>query len=293
MTFAGSFVHPTPLPFLGLLRAEGPDAVPFLQGQLTHDLRLLADGRTLLAACCTPQGRVIALPRLRQHGGSVYALVPAERVGPLVARLGRFVLRSRLRLSAADDLAAVAVGAGDAGAAAGDAPGFDYAPGRRVLAVPRERIADLAGPAAGGSGASATEQAWCLRDIADGLPWVASATSEAFVPQMLNLDLLDGISFTKGCYTGQEIVARTQHLGRIKRRTLRYRLEGGPLPAPLAALHRDGAKAAEVLLAAEAGGSVELLAVTSLEARDQPLELADGRRVEPLPLPYPVPATGA
>ena len=63
------------------------------------------------------------------------------------------------------------------------------------------------------------------------------ASTEAFVPQMLNLDLLDGISFTKGCYTGQEIVARTQHLGRIKRRTFRYRLAAGPAPAPLAGLH--------------------------------------------------------
>lgn len=293
MSPPGTFQHPTPLPFLGLLRAEGPDALPFLQGQLTHDLRLLADGRTLLAACCTPQGRVIALPRLRQQGEAVYALLPTELIGPLVARLGRFVLRAKLRLSAAGELAAVAAGTGDGDPLAGDGLWFDYARGRRVLALPRERVADVAGPVPAASGASGTEQAWCLRDIADGLPQVAATSSEAFVPQMLNLDLLDAISFTKGCYTGQEIVARTQHLGRIKRRLFRYGLDGGPPPAPLAGLHRHGARVGEVLSSAAFGGTVELLAVTALEARDQPLELADGRRAAPLPMPYEVPSTAA
>jgi folate-binding protein YgfZ len=288
MTLASPFERPTLLPFLGLLRVEGPDAVSFLQGQLTHDLRLLADGRTLLAACCSPQGRVIALPRLRQQGGSVYALLPRELAEPLAARLRRFVLRARLRLSVADELAAVAVGAGDGGPAAGDGLWFDYSRDRRVLVLPRERGADVAGPVPTGSGAAGTEQSWLLQDIADGLPQVYAASAEAFVPQMLNLDLLDAISFTKGCYTGQEIVARTQHLGRIKRRLFRYRLDSGPPPAALAGLHRDGAKVAEVLMSAGSGGSAELLAVTSLEARDQPLVLADGRRAEPVPMAYEV-----
>jgi len=289
MTLASPSERPTPLPFLGLLRVEGPDAASFLQGQLTHDLRLLEDHRTLLAACCSPQGRVIALPRLRRQGETVYALLPAELVEPLAARLRRFVLRARLRLSAADELAAVAVVAGDGGPVAGDGLWFDYARDRRVLALPRERLADVAAPLPTGSAAAETEQSWCLQDIANGLPQVHAASAEAFVPQMLNLDLLDAISFTKGCYTGQEIVARTQHLGRIKRRLFRYRLDGGPPPAALAGLHRDGAKVAEVLVSASSGGIVELLAVTSLEARDQPLELADGRRAEPVPMAYEVP----
>jgi folate-binding protein YgfZ len=289
MTPPSPFERPTPLPFLGLLRFEGPDAVSFLQGQLTHDLRLLADGRTLLAACCTPQGRVIALPRLRQHGESVYALLPAELLEPLATRLRRFVLRARLRMSAADDLAAVAVGAGDGGPVTGDGLWFDYARDRRVLVLPRERLADLAGPLPAGSGAAVTEQTWCLQDIADGLPQVCAASAEAFVPQMLNLDLLGAISFSKGCYTGQEIIARTQHLGRIKRRLFRYRLDGGPPPAALAGLHRDGAKVAEVLVSAASGRTVELLAVTSVEARDQPIELADARRAVPVPMAYEVP----
>ena len=91
---------------------------------------------------------------------------------------------------------------------------------------------------------------WLAADIAAGLPLVSAATSEQFIPQMLNLDLLDAVSFTKGCYTGQEIVARTHHLGRVKRRTMRFRLAAGPAPAPLQILLVDGAQAAEVLLTA-------------------------------------------
>jgi tRNA-modifying protein YgfZ len=105
---------------------------------------------------------------------------------------------------------------------------------------------------------------------------------------MLNLDRLDAISFTKGCYTGQEIVARTQHLGRIKRRTLRYRLAGGEPPAPLSGLVLEDRKVGEVLMSAHVGPTVEILAVTSLDARDRTLRTEDGREATPLPLPYPL-----
>jgi folate-binding protein YgfZ len=287
--------HPTALPFLGVLRLDGPDAASFLQGQVTHDTGLLVDGRTLLAACNTPQGRVVALPRLRQHGDSVLALLPAELVEPLAARLRRFVLRAKVRLEPATDLVAVALaGVSDSTvdeiAAGSDGICFDYALGRRVLLVPRQTAVSLSASMPGGA-ARRVEDAWWLADIAAGLPQVFAASSEAFVPQMLNLDRLDAISFTKGCYTGQEIVARTQHLGRIKRRTARLRLPPGPALAPLAGLTLEGAKVAEVVMSAPCDGGVELLAVTSLEAWGRPLQAADGREAMPLELPYEVTAT--
>jgi len=130
--------------------------------------------------------------------------------------------------------------------------------------------------------------AWNALDIGDGLPQVYAASSGAFVPQMLNLDLLDAISFTKGCYTGQEIVARTQHLGRIKRRLLGYRTAAGEAPATLSGLYLDRKKVAEVLVAATLDDSVRLLAVTSLDARGLPLQTGDGRSAEPVELPYAV-----
>jgi hypothetical protein len=105
---------------------------------------------------------------------------------------------------------------------------------------------------------------------------------------MLNLDLIDGISFTKGCYTGQEIVARTQHLGRIKRRTFRYRVARGAPLAPLAGLQLEGSKVAEVVMSAPRGDALELLAVTVLDARDRTLVTEDGREAVPVAMPYDV-----
>lgn len=307
--------HPTvpiPLPFLGVLSVTGPDALGFLQGQLTSDVRLLADGRTQLAALNTPQGRVVALPRLRLVGDTVYALLPAELLEPVHALLRRFVLRSKVALRISSELQVAWIRDGVEPDCATERqvetpvlqqPGtlvvaFDYAPGRRVLAstaaVPGA-MTDRASPPAGDGELAAdvsasTQEEWIALDIADGLPEVFAATSGAFVPQMLNLDLLDAISFTKGCYTGQEIVARTQHLGRIKRRLLAYRLAPGDAPAPLSALYREGTKVAEVLMAAALDDGVRLLAVTSLDSLGSPLETGDGRPADPVELPYAVAA---
>jgi hypothetical protein len=159
---------------------------------------------------------------------------------------------------------------------------FDYAPGRRAIAAPADTWRST-------SARPQVLDEWLAADIRDGQPQVVAATSEAFIAQMLNLDLIGGISFSKGCYTGQEIVARTQNLGRIKRRTFRYRVDGGTPPAPLAGLYIDGSKVAEVLTSAAWGGSVELLAVTSLDARDRVLTLDDGRSAVPLEMAYTVP----
>jgi hypothetical protein len=131
-------------------------------------------------------------------------------------------------------------------------------------------------------------QLWRAEDIRAGLPQIEAATSGEFVAQMLNLDLLDGISFNKGCYTGQEIIVRTQHLGRIKRRTLRYRLTGDTLPKPLEPMLREGVKVADVLTAARVSDGVELLAVANLESRDLPLRMQDGRTAQPAALPYSI-----
>jgi folate-binding protein YgfZ len=277
------------LPFLGLIRVEGPDAESFLQGQLTNDVRLLADGRTQLAALNTPQGRVVALLRLRQHQGAIHALLPADLVDKVVMLLRRYVLRAKVRLEpAADRVVAWGPSVAPSDVAAPLPLTFQYAPGRVVGVA--GRAADVAGAAASAADTDRSTHDWMAADVAAGLPQVFAATSEAFIPQMLNLDLLDGLSFSKGCYTGQEIVVRTQHLGRIKRRTLRYRVASGPPPAPLDGLFHDGLKVADVLMSVGVGDAVELLAVTQLETRHLPLALVDGRIAMPVDLPYTVPA---
>lgn len=285
--------RPALLPFLAVLRFQGPDAATFLQGQVTHDTRLLEDGRTLLAAVNNPQGRVIALLRLKSNPQGIDALLPADLTEAVVARLRKFVLRARVDVRVATDLHAVAM-YGDAPPRADEATGsapacFDYGEGRRVLAVPTNDLGAVLGPSACRSAAD-VEARWWSQDVAAGFPQVFAASSEAFVPQMLNLDLLDAISFNKGCYTGQEIVARTQNLGRIKRRCARFRLQDGPPLPPLTGLTLDGTKVAEVVMSARAGDSVEVLAVTSLEAWGRTLRAEDGLDAVPQALPYPIAA---
>ena len=295
------------LPGFGVLRIGGADAVPFLQGQFTNDVRLLADGRTQVSACCTNQGRVIALVRLRQTDDAIYALLPADLLGKVATHLRKFVLRSKVEILQAADLNVGAILTGAAAASAQAHRVFDetaltmspvplagttevvtfhYAPGREVIAAAPVAWRSISGLSLSRPNPRAQAE-WLAADIAAGLPHVFAATSEQFTPQMLNLDLVDGVSFTKGCYTGQEIVARTHHLGRVKRRTMRFHLAaGGAAPAPLANLLLDDVKAADVLLTAETDDGIELLAVTNLDAAGKVLQLEDGRSAEPRSLPY-------
>jgi folate-binding protein YgfZ len=164
---------------------------------------------------------------------------------------------------------------------------FHYAPGREVVAAPPSAWRSISGLSLSRTDPHG-EADWIAADVAAGLPQVFAATTGQFTPQMLNLDLLEGVSFAKGCYTGQEIIARTQHLGRVKRRTLRFRLPAGPAPSPLQGLYLDDVKVADVLMSATTAAGVELLAVTNLDAGERPLLLEDGRVAEPLPLPYRV-----
>lgn len=242
----------------GVLAVRGRDAAAFLQGQLTRDVAALGEGAPALAALLTPQGRVLATPWLARAPDGYDLLLPAPLLGPLRARLQRFVLRSKVTLAEAEPGAALA---GQLAARVGAAP-----------VAPR-------GPS----------DPYALALVRAGLPDIGAEASEEWIPQMLNLDLLDAISFQKGCYTGQEIVARTQHLGRIKRRMFRFAIVAGAPPAVKEPLLADGVKAGEVVLAATADGATECLAVVNLDARGRPLALADGRECRMLPLPYPVP----
>jgi folate-binding protein YgfZ len=273
----------------GLLIASGADAATFLQGQLTNDVKAVGPERVVLAAVNTPQGRVAALVRIVVRDDAHWLLLPRGLVAPLVERLKRYVLRSKVQLrDASADYAFAAVLDG------GGAPRHDRGPGTlsRVrlrggtLVVGARADVDVA--LAGSARVDASR--WRAACIAAGDPEVLPEAAEEWVAQMLNLDLLDGISFTKGCYTGQEIVARTQHLGRIKRRAFRYRSAAGArVPAPKQALLLDGAKVGETIAAAATADGVELLAVVGLEHRDASLASEDGAAWTPQPLPYDVP----
>jgi folate-binding protein YgfZ len=159
---------------------------------------------------------------------------------------------------------------------------------------PRRALSIAAGDPGQGSPAAALPAgvrvadvpAFELAAIRDGEPMVVARTREHWVPQMLNLDLVGGVSFAKGCYTGQEIVTRTQHRGQIKRRMLRYAAPGAAPPAPGDAILTGSGKAGEVVRAAADASGTELLAVVTLEHTNSPLRLENGVALVPQPLPY-------
>jgi len=276
------------LPDLGVLRIEGRDALPFLQAQVTADLRLLEPGQGAQAAWCTPQGRVIALLHLLRRDDGLLCVVPRELAADVAIRLARFVMRAKVSISDESERLAVAGLAGDAASAPAIAGDVDILPlpsGRAFILAPPPRLEPML--EAHVPGPSCAWEAGCIRL---GEPEVYRSTSESWVPQMLNLDLLGAVSFGKGCYPGQEIVARTQNLGRIKRRLFRYRISGSTLPVPGDGVFLGQAKVGEVVRSARHEAVAELLAVVNLDAAGVGLTALDGAAsCSPEPLPYAVP----
>jgi folate-binding protein YgfZ len=309
------------LPHLGLLRFAGPDAISFLQGQVSNDTRRLSDG-ALACALCNPQGRVISVLHLLPHSSGIMAILPRELVATTLERLRKFILRAKVKIEdVTEQYAVIGVhGAAALEAAAGtplsgarlagsplpaDGTGYFEHEGTGIARVipgaqgsirywvVRPASGAVSQPGAGGSGTGADlhaeqmEREWRLADIRAGSPQVYAATSEEFVAQMLNLDLIDAINFSKGCYTGQEIIARTQHLGRIKRRMFRLRLPAGRWAIGQALRLADG-RTGRLTEIAPVGEAFEALAVLSLEAGmadDRSLSADTAPAVE-LPLPY-------
>ncbi len=235
------------LPF-GLLAFSGPDAEGFLQGQLSNDLKDLPTGVLQLSSHNSPKGRMLATLLIWRDGESSFrALVSADLAETLRKRLAMYVMRSKVSVL---DLSASHALFGVGGAAAGDAVraalGQAPEPGRvligRILdavALPDGRIViaapgEIAESMRNKLAAVATEappEYWRWLGIRAGVPVIVAATQDQFVLQAANWDLLGGVSFQKGCYTGQEIIARTQYLGRLKERMHLFHVDGPP-PLP-------------------------------------------------------------
>jgi folate-binding protein YgfZ len=276
----------------GTLRFSGADVERFLQGQLSNDVSTLAPGALLRAGLHNPQGRTLALLWLiAGDEGDVLAVLPLELLATVAAQLRRYVLRAKLTIS--DDSARYRI----CGLSSLDAAG--ELPGRRIAYGPRDEPralllqSVLEPPPA--SPAMSRDQ-WRALDIAAGLAQVYSATSGQFVAQMLNLDCIDAISFTKGCYTGQEVIARAHYRGRIKRRLQRFLSRAAArLAAGDAGRLEDGRSFRVVEAVEHADGACEFLAVASMSGAAQEADetgqllRAQGLPYSALPLPYNLP----
>lgn len=293
-----------PLTHLAVLEASGADATAFLHAQLSNDVQGLPADRSRLAGYCNAKGRLYAVPRLWRVDDRWQLVLPADTADAVLKRLRMFVLRSRVALHRREDVSLLGV----AGPRAADClrqaglpvPGeVDTVVARGETSIlrlpaPIERFA-LCVPdgeaaalwaALAGTATAAPAAAWRLLDIDAGLPTIYAATLESFVPQMVNLERVGGVSFRKGCYPGQEIVARMHYLGKPSRRMYRLRAAGATPTAGSAVLDAAGHEVGTVVDAAPAAAGCRLLAVLQVTAAEDGLRLPDGQPLERLPLPY-------
>ncbi len=216
-----------PLTYLGVLMLSGKDAAKLLQGQITCNVNDITKTKSGIAAMCNPKGRVIATFILVKKADFFLLLLPVELLDTVKSKLKMYVLRSDVKIEEGSDgfclfglcepsqSSPALVTQTQESKILINLPGTS---GRKLVITDTDSAITFWTEVVDDQGyCHANEAEWRYLDIISGFPWVTAATSEEFIPQMLNLDKLGGISFNKGCYTGQEIVARTHYLGKIKR----------------------------------------------------------------------------
>ncbi len=302
------------LSHLRFIQISGDDAEFFLQGQCTSDIRKVSPEHHQLAGYCTPKGRMLANFRIFSHQGSYTLQLPSDTAEALLKRLSMYILRSKVRLEDISDRL-VAIGlAGDCATEllATTFKNIPESPGDSVqqdgitlmrIPGPSQRFEIIAQPeqatglwqAFTNAAKPTNQELWSLLDIRSGIPTIHAGTAEAFVPQMVNMQLLDGVSFDKGCYVGQEVVARMKYLGELKRRMYLARADAANPPQPGDELYSNvetesGQGAGKVVMSAPSPqGGYELLVVIAnscLEANALHLGDSSGAKLELLSLPY-------
>ncbi|MDD5175692.1 MAG: folate-binding protein YgfZ [Sterolibacterium sp.] len=302
----------TPLTDLSLIRASGEDATIFLHNMLTNDINGLSSDGVQRNGLCNPKGRLLATLLLWREGPDLMIAVPADLQAVILKKLSMYVLRSKVKLTDASDERVLLGLSG---------PQFETAVNRlapvppiplrslriehggllirlderRILLALDTSEAPAIWQELTGTARPVGFSAWNWLEIVAGIPSITALTYEEFIPQMVNFDLIGGVSFHKGCYPGQEIVARTKYLGKIKRRMYRAHIEGNALTINagdhLYAPETGEQPCGQVVNAAPSplGGS-DLLAViqsTCADTGEVYLGNPSGPHLALLPLPYP------
>lgn len=279
----------------GILAVSGPDSARFLQGQITCDVASLALHDSRPGARCNPKGRMQSSFRLARIDENEYLLaMRTELVERQRLELAKYAAFFKTQLTDASQLwrriGLWGSAADTALSHAGLEPPAAINSGSRTAAGMVFRVADAAyeiwlEPGAANSviqrlqatAVPAATEDWLLDCIRNGLGQVTEPTYESFIPQMLNLQLLEGVSFRKGCYTGQEIVARMQYLGSLKRRMYRLKasIPEAPLPGSPVVDLQTGRSVGEIVLAARSTEGIEMLAVLQKDAAQSSIGLVD------------------
>ncbi len=303
---------------IGVISFSGEDAVVFLHAQLTSDVTGLPPGRTQYSGYCSPKGRLLATFLLWRRDNEILMLIPDSLREAIQSRLTKYVMRARVTVADATVRYAI-YGLSGTGAPAAVAGLCARAPramhevacgeGVEVTRLPVDRYLMLA--TAGNADAVRTrllrdavrheERGWSRLDLEAGIAVITPDSQDAYVPQMVNLDLIGGVSYTKGCYPGQEIVARMHYLGKLKQRMYRVRVQasepvrtGDPLYSrEFGPDQASGAVLSGVGYDTDTAGNQEALAViqkSCVEAGSVHLGSIDGPNLDFVALPYPLPA---
>lgn len=246
------------LPYLEAVEAVGKDAESFLQAQLTADLTTLESGEAGFAGYCDPRGNVLALLRVMRRGDGLVLIASKSLVQPLLATLRKYVLRAEVRFEVITD-AVVGISSGDEldYAVTGEAPPTDHA----------------------------AIEAWRLEELRSGIVWLGPETTAQFLPQMLGLERLGALSFRKGCFPGQEVIARVRYLGKVKRQPMLAEPAENPNLAPGAELElmgEDGPVGSAIVVESANSSGETACFLVARNPDNQPVIALDfsGRRIE-------------
>jgi len=303
----------TDLSHTGLIAVRGEDAEAFLQGQLTNDIRLVTDTQAQVSGYCSPKGRLLANFLIFRHADSYYLRLPKPLLEDIAKRLKMFVLMAKVVIEDASD-SQIHIGFSGPNAEKelsnqmGNLPSTDFETLQlnetTVIRLPGKNPRfEILGPldeskklwdALNVRAAPVGSPVWSWLTIQNGLPIITPLVSDAFVPQMVNMHLINGISFKKGCYTGQEIVARMQYLGKLKRRMYLAHVKSDQTPVDGDSLFATNSKSGQgtgkiVNISPSPDGGFDLLAVIeikSVETDTIHLENNQGPELEILDLPY-------
>ncbi|MDE2428445.1 MAG: folate-binding protein YgfZ [Burkholderiales bacterium] len=303
----------TSLNHLGLIQVSGADAASFLHGQLSNDVEHLTPTEVRRAAYCTPKGRMLASFMLWKTGEDIQVQLSRAIQPAIQKRLQMYVLRAKAKLADVSDNT-VQLGLGGAHAGAALQNWFPALPTQIDSQVSNEfgilqKVADanqsaryqwitsnetaqLAWPVLSQQLQAVNASAWRLTEIQAGIAQIVALTQEQFVPQMLNFEMIGGVNFKKGCYPGQEIVARSQYLGKLKRRmAIASIAQADVTPAMEVFSESDPAQPCGMVVNAEQDSANSSLALIEMKLADQEaghihLSSADGAEIRFLPLPY-------
>ena len=271
------------LEHLGIVEIKGGDSAEFLQGQMTQDIYSIEDSQGSVTSILNPQGRIISTALVFKWGESFILIVSNEVLDKLIAWLSRFILRSEVEITKSEDsvfgldqenakklCSVLNLEAKDIGSESDESclKTIETDDKRAFLVCKSENFLDDL------SISSLSTKDWKMADINAGIPTIYRENIEKFIPQMVNLDLINGISFSKGCYTGQEIVARVQHKGKVKQRMFHItgRVSNKKIDPGTAILFAD-TKVGTIIESLEDNGYINALGVINNDASKKELSV--------------------